>query len=1178
MASLVLGVAGAVVGGIVGGPAGAQIGFALGSAAGGLLFPPKGPDGPRLNELAMQSSAYGKTIPIPYGTDRVAGNVIWADKIQEHEHEEGGKGGPEYTTYSYTCSFASSIVAGPIAGILRIWADGLLIYDRRPTSTGESVGFKAGSHKIYLGTETQLPDPTIQAIIGDTPAYRGQAYIVFTDLELGKFGNRIPSLSFEYVTSGSDVINPASTFGEQASLSYRSSTFHYAADDEGRIWLATNTGHAVQDEEGKWTLDTSINAIPQLHIYDPQTNELLHVIELPHTQIGEYNNQTEGTGRMVYSGGFMFIGHDAPVSNSPSVGLVINTSTYEMRSIHGACLLGGNVYWPGVPVPVIRNNAVYFATSNGASYGMGYGFMPMGHSLDESQYSETPDFSEPEAKWNAPQGFTSQRHEVKQPAVPPYESVDCEIAPTTRLLLPNWAFKVQMIQDGNVAIVQGYENGGTYIAWVGQKTIMAGFNVDAPDDVATGIVPGLQTTAPAIAWDEANMTLWAFGASEEGGANYNTLYAVQRGAADTLNVTPTGFQYEGDGSNVVGMSIDKETGYLRVLRGNGTVYIDTLDPVNGQVVDSYATSVLLSGHGTLIDYPDLGKVIFADGYSLHDIPYTSPLNKNPVNLGAIVADISRRSDLTLADIDVSELTDMVEGYTIGHQMAARSALEPLMQAYFFDPVESDYQIKFRKRGRPAVVTIPDEDLAAHSSGSEPPDLIEIRRKQELDLPQIVNVKYINPAADYQTSTQYEARQTGRSKSAVTVDLPIVMPDEKAKQVAAAALYTAWAERTGLSFATSLAYAKYEPTDCFIVHNRLVRIVHRKRNGGIIEWEGYADGNTIYPSETVNQGGAAAPAGPVDQAIVTTPPTRVELMDTPMLPNTDGSPGFVVAAQGTNTGWTGAQIFKSIDGGVSYQPLVGVPSASIMGMAVNALGNYAGGDTFDELNTVTIRLPTSSPVSTLASATELAVLNGANAALLGDELIQYKRTVLNDDGTVTLSGLLRYRRGTDYAVHTAGERFVALGNGAVQVPVSTSEIGLPRQYKAVSNGSTLASAQAVTLTYTGADLKPYSPVHIGGWRNADGDLALSWVRRTRIGGEWRDGVEVPLSESVEAYDVEILNGAGAVVRTFSGVASPALTYTAAEQVADFGAPQASITARVYQLSSIVGRGFPGTGSV
>ena len=36
---------------------------------------------------------------------------------------------------------------------------------------------------------------------GNTPAYRGIAYIVFEDMDLTNFGNRIPQLNFEIIRS-----------------------------------------------------------------------------------------------------------------------------------------------------------------------------------------------------------------------------------------------------------------------------------------------------------------------------------------------------------------------------------------------------------------------------------------------------------------------------------------------------------------------------------------------------------------------------------------------------------------------------------------------------------------------------------------------------------------------------------------------------------------------------------------------------------------------------------------------------------------------------------------------------------------------------------------------------------------------------------------------------------------
>jgi hypothetical protein len=85
-----------------------------------------------------------------------------------------------------------------------------------------------------------------------------------------------------------------------------------------------------------------------------------------------------------------------------------------------------------------------------------------------------------------------------------------------------------------------------------------------------------------------------------------------------------------------------------------------------------------------------------------------------------------------------------------------------------------------------------------------------------------------------------------------------------------------------------------------------------------------------------------------------------------------------------------------------------------------------------------------------------------------------------------------------------------------------------------------------------------------------DIALNWIRRTRIGGDGWDGGDVPLGEASESYRVEILNGSS-VVRTLTVGARSAL-YTAAQQTADFGSSTFSpLDVRVAQISDVFGAG-------
>jgi hypothetical protein len=190
MATLVL----TALGTLVGGPVGGAVGALLGQAVDSRLFAPKARQGPRLGDLAVQTSSYGSEIPKLFGTMRVAGTVIWATDLKETRSTSGnGKGQPKSVNYSYSASFAVALSARPVVGVRRIWADGKLL-------RGAAGDFKtATGFRLWRGEEGQPPDPLIASIEGEgqTPAYRGVAYAVFEDLQLADFGNRIPSLTFE---------------------------------------------------------------------------------------------------------------------------------------------------------------------------------------------------------------------------------------------------------------------------------------------------------------------------------------------------------------------------------------------------------------------------------------------------------------------------------------------------------------------------------------------------------------------------------------------------------------------------------------------------------------------------------------------------------------------------------------------------------------------------------------------------------------------------------------------------------------------------------------------------------------------------------------------------------------------------------------------------------------------
>ncbi|HEV7659594.1 MAG TPA: phage tail protein [Allosphingosinicella sp.] len=197
MATLIL----TAVGTLVGGPIGGAIGASLGQQVDQRLFAPKGRQGPRLGELAVQTSSYGAQIPRIFGTMRVAGTVIWSTDLAEHRSTSGGKGRPKLTSYSYSASFAVALSARRVAAVRRIWADGKLL-------RGAAGDFKSATgFRFHPGDEDQAPDPLIAAAegAGQAPAFRGLAYALFEDFQLEDYGNRIPSLTFEVEADEAEV-------------------------------------------------------------------------------------------------------------------------------------------------------------------------------------------------------------------------------------------------------------------------------------------------------------------------------------------------------------------------------------------------------------------------------------------------------------------------------------------------------------------------------------------------------------------------------------------------------------------------------------------------------------------------------------------------------------------------------------------------------------------------------------------------------------------------------------------------------------------------------------------------------------------------------------------------------------------------------------------------------------
>ena len=165
---------------------------------------------------------------------------------------------------------------------------------------------------------------------------------------------------------------------------------------------------------------------------------------------------------------------------------------------------------------------------------------------------------------------------------------------------------------------------------------------------------------------------------------------------------------------------------------------------------------------------------------------------------------------------------------------------------------------------------------------------------------------------------------------------------------------------------------------------------------------------------------------------------------------------------------------------------------------------------------------------------------------------------------------------------AGARIVVLDDSLASLPIAEADLGIPWNWRIGPASRPVSEETYVAQAFTpaGVGLRPFSVAHVEQpWRKArsPGDLTIRWTRRSRaLAADSLGGLEVPLAEELEAYEVEFLDGAG--VKRVLSTATTSAVYSAAQQTADWGAPLGpgdTLGIRIYQLSALVGRGAPKT---
>lgn len=541
-------------------------------------------------------------------------------------------------------------------------------------------------------------------------------------------------------------------------------------------------------------------------------------------------------------------------------------------------------------------------------------------------------------------------------------------------------------------------------------------------------------------------------------------------------------------------------------------------------------------------------------------------------LGQITESLMLMADYDYADFDVSRIQAagiIVGGMGIFTISTVRAIIENLMKTYSFDVFETSGAYKFVMRGESDEVAISIDDLIMNGDASYTKS-----RRQDVDLPDRTTVKFLDVVRDYAAATVDGHTVTGFSVSVDDFVTNCVLPVDYAKSLADILTQEQWVAKNSITFSLPMTYLRVEVGDAFNFTvdgvTRRYRIGQKTIGEQIdIEASGYAE--VIYQ---INQFNAGLPGAEVATPYGSSLVIFAELPVTDELYPNLWSPRVLVAQRP----WPGGVLIFEDDnaGGYLFNSRQTIPS--ITGSTLTDLPKGVT-ELWDVSSTVNVRIDDAA--YNLTSTTDAAVLNGANLMAVltpsGEwEVFQFATAVLETDGTFTLSRLLRGKLGTEPYIGDptpAGSRIVVYDASRFGVISGTEDrLNVPFESRYGPAGIDVTDNRYIdeVVTPRGVAYRPYSPVQLR-QRLIGNDIELSWVRRTRFGGDpWVDG-EVPLNEETETYEIDIIGGS-----TLTVVGTTSVLYTLAEQITDFGGAQTSVGWTIYQMSDKFGRGAPANG--
>jgi hypothetical protein len=1126
-------------------------------------------EGPRLGDQSISVSTYGADLNIVYGQSRLACNMIWTTGVEEVRIVTVKKSGgglfskrvrTTTITYEYYGTFAMGVCEGYVDSPVKIFLDGKLALDGT-----EKGAYNKPEHSFTLfpGSEDQNPSAVIAEDKGaDTPAFRGLCYVVVDRIPLADYGNRIPNFSIIVIsttpyTLGGTAFQPLSNDFTAIDVNTNGTFTQWVVDPTGGF------AYGFSQVFGQ-TYITKIDYIASTVVY---SKELLYNGSSVDTRGSGSRDFVVDLSGNIYAT-FIDGGLRGVAKINPGSGEVIDRAEYAGTGSFG-------------PLNISQLDTVF---------GPKQIFFFWDYGVNELKIGETKDM-----------GLFSTARSLNVTGL----IIDDIISEGTEGLIWVLAHKTS---DGRPLLIR-VSTSSVYAAanpgdpptediqtsedlfdLSGTGTPLAGYIEANPIEEFRG---GAGQT-PMISYVEADGTfIIGFLVSDVAGSDFQIAkfdlgteeIVVVRDQESYEDVTSTdqftfpvvtgGMVVPPPNKPWTWTSYHAENAdgltepYVTLSTPDTGLFAYTIDPVTLQFTQRYQQDIseftpYFDATSGWVQLPNrlslIGDATVGGGPNPAYVEIFLRRFAGSLDLEVITRDIVLRSGCAKHyQIDASDLAGIdVPGYVVGSRTDVRSNLVPLMIAFDYNVVESDWKLKFLRYGKASSRTLLARDLGVGANRSQD-EALQIKQAQDLDQSMQIDIRHLDPARDEQENVASYKRtivpySTVGSQSLTTLDVPVSLAQLDAATVAKRTLARMWTERNTGETRLPPKYLGIDPLDVITV-----TVDGFTRNMRVSEASIGAD-RSLDCKVAVEDSGASSLVG-VDPNVDFTDPTIPEVgeadvvaMDTSLLSDFDDAGDEYVVYAGfeyQRAGFPGADALIG-DTSASLEfwfsnvedLMVGFAQTELGYTGIGVGGAFGSTQVIDDTNTVDVFVDSrwTFPTTAASELDFLAGTEGTGGAKLwfeSGELVQAKTITDNGGGSYTLSDLLRGRRGTEWAIteHFQGEKIVVLTEvaaGLADTNFIGAEIGtgppVSKIYQVRTVGSGNSNPVFRAVTFNANSLRPFSPANVAGERDGSNNLIVNWIRRSRVQHEqgWPDGEDFfdqALNEVNELYEVDLLQNSG-----------------------------------------------------